>query len=357
MKKVLGACSVIAMFIALMANPAAAQYADTVKIMTYNINAEGHGSGSYSDIATVIKAIDPTICGVQKVDSCDSRNSQYVLKYLGDEASMFSTFAAAQPNYGGNPGSYGIGFLSDKEPKSARRLSIPKGSASEDRAALEIGVTIAGERVRVIVTHLDYANATNRTAQIQKIIPWIDSGAAATIPAIIMADFNAQSTESSLKLLTDAGFTFVKGLNGVILDSTQKINHILYRPESRWKVIDAGNPVYTASNRNPLWALLSLLNPVGIITSKPENAGTIAKPRINSGDKEICCLLPSQAVVTMRLYDPSGRIVRTLISGRLLEAGRHSFILGNAGLTQGTYFLESSINGVKAFERISIIPR
>ena len=40
---------------------AGAQYSDTLKVMTYNINAESHGSGSYADIAEVINAINPDI--------------------------------------------------------------------------------------------------------------------------------------------------------------------------------------------------------------------------------------------------------------------------------------------------------
>jgi endonuclease/exonuclease/phosphatase family metal-dependent hydrolase len=355
MNKVFGNCGVIMTLVALMTNPLMAQYPDTVKIMTYNINAEGHGSGSYTDIATVINALDPVICGIQKVDSCDSRNSQYVLKYLGDQASMFFTFAAAQTNYGGSPGSYGIGFLSDREPQSVRRLSIPKGSASEDRAALEIGVTIGGQAARIIVTHLDPMSATNRIAQIQKIISWIDSGAAATVPAIIMADFNAQPAESSIKLLTDVGCAFVKGLNGTILDSTQKINHVLYRPESRWKVIDAGNPVYSASNRNPLWALMQLLP--GSAVKMPLKTAPLVRSKLWCNGREVGCVLSLRAIVTMRLFDASGRQVRAIASGQLLDAGWHSFDIGRLGLTKGMYFLESSINGAKSLEKIFLIPR
>ena len=355
MKKVFDAFGVTVAIVAFMTNPLMAQYPDTVKIVTYNINAEGHGSGSYSDIAAIINALDPAICGIQKVDSCNSRNSQYVLKYLGDQASMFSTFAAAQTNYGGSPGSYGIGFLSDKEPQSIRRLSIPKGSASEDRAALEIGVIIGDQAARLIVTHLDPMSLANRTAQIQKIISWIDSGGSAIFPAIIMADFNAQPTESSLKLLTDVGFAFVKGLNGAILDSTQKINHILYRPEGRWKIIDAGNPVYSASNRNPLWSLMQLLP--GSAAKMPQKTDRLAQSKLWRNGREIGYLLSERAAITMRFFNASGRQVRTIVSGQLLEAGKHSFDLGGIGLTKGMYFLQSSINGVKELEKISINPR
>ncbi len=357
MNKFLGKLGLAGMLAFLTANPLSAQYPDTVKIMTYNINAEGHDTGSYSDVATVIKALDPTICGLQKLDSCNKRNKRDVLKFLGEEANMSYTFAVAQPNFQGSPGSYGIGFLSKKDPKSVRRLLIPKGSASEDRAALEIGVTIAGEPVRVIVTHLDYGNATNRTAQLQKIVSWMDSAGPKTVPAVIMADFNAQSTESSMKVLTDAGFVYVKGTNGKILDTSaqQGINHILYRPEARWKVVDAGNPKYAASNRNPVWALMSLLNPVAIKTGNPGTDNHSTRPRVNAGNKEISFVLSSRATVTMRLFDPSGRLSRTFADGKTLEAGAHAFAVQGGGLPKGTYLLESTVNGLKATGKVAVV--
>jgi endonuclease/exonuclease/phosphatase family metal-dependent hydrolase len=52
---------------------ASAQYPPQIRIMTYNINAEKHGDGSYSDIIEVISAINPDICGLQKLDSCNSK--------------------------------------------------------------------------------------------------------------------------------------------------------------------------------------------------------------------------------------------------------------------------------------------
>jgi hypothetical protein len=156
--------------------------------------------------------------------------------------------------------------------------------------------------------------------------------------------------------LTDAGFAYVKGTNGVILDTTNNINHILYRPENRWKIVDAGNPVYTAaSNRNPLWALMSLLNPVDVKHAKPENAGSIGHPQINIGNREIRCLLPSGALVSMRLFDPAGKELRSLLSGRMLEAGPHTFVLPGKNLMKGTYFLETSISGKRSFDKIVVI--
>ena len=63
-----------------------AQYPAQIRIMTYNINAETHTDGDYTDIGNVINEIDPTIAGLQKVDSCTVTTKPVdVLKALGEQ--------------------------------------------------------------------------------------------------------------------------------------------------------------------------------------------------------------------------------------------------------------------------------
>ena len=328
-----------------------AQYGDTVKIMTFNINYESNKNTQYEGIISAIKEIDPTIAGLQKLDSCMGAGSNpcFVAKLIGDQTNMSYEFVTADPK------NYGNGFLSKHPPKSVRKIKLT-GSAMMPRAALEIGVTVGGEPVRVIVTHLDLS-AANRTSEMKQIISWMDSGGAKTIPAVIMADFNAGPTEDCMKQLTNVGFVFVKTKEGQILDTArnQGINHMLYRPENRWTLIDAGNPKYAASNRNPVWALLALNNPATVKPVKNEQAGRIGCSKVIISNREICCLLPSRAIVSMRLFNPSGRNVRTLVSERMLEAGLHSYIIPGNGLTKGTYFLETILGGKKTFEKIALM--
>jgi hypothetical protein len=334
----------------IAALPLFAQYADTVKIMTYNIDYDENKNTQYDNIIQVIKAIDPTIAGLQKLDSCMGTGSNpcFVPKLLGDQTNMSYEFIT------GDPKSYGDGFLTKQPPKSVRKIKLT-GSANIPRAALEIGVTVGGEPVRVIVTHLDLS-AANRTAEMKQIIAWMDSGGARTIPAVIMADFNAQSTEDCMQQLVTAGFAFIKTSTGVILDTStgQKINHILYRPENRWKIVDIGNPKYTASNRNPLWALMSLLNPVPVGPRTMGATGHAAAPRAAYADGMVRIRLYAGGRVSLRLFSTTGRLVMRLAQGRTLGAGTHSFAVPEM-LTKGTYLLETAINGATAIDRISVI--
>jgi endonuclease/exonuclease/phosphatase family metal-dependent hydrolase len=330
---------------AIMINPATvshAQYPDTVKIMTYNINAETHTDGDYADIGEVINAINPTIAGLQKVDSFSVTAAPvYVLKSLGDQTYMAYTFSKS---YAKNSGAYGNGFLSDSVPLSTRHLAIPKGSASEDRSALEIGITMASEKVRVIVTHLDYANDANRTAQIQQILPWIDSGGKATDPVVIMADFNMDDTKAPMKLFVDAGFVYVKGSKGEILDTAQKINHILYRPEARWSILGVGNPAYAASNRYPLWALMKLKDLAPAVASAEVLKNGI-DGRLSITGGRIGLNLAAASRVSLDLFDLSGRKIAALISDRMLCVGTHEFLMPEYGSRQGMGIIAATING------------
>jgi endonuclease/exonuclease/phosphatase family metal-dependent hydrolase len=338
------------LYIALVSMNASAQYASQVKIMTYNINAQGHGSGSYSDIAAVIKEIKPDICGMQKLDSVNTRNSLYVLKWLSEQTSMPTfEYQSALRNY--LSGSYGVGFLANQAPLSTRRLWIQKTSSEEDRGVLEMGISIDGTPARVIVTHLAHEGATYRTSQIQKILSWIDS-VSSTDPVLIMADFNADSTESSMQQFTKAGYEYVRGKNGIRMDTTQNINHMLYRPKNKWVVVDAANPVYAASNRNPVWAILKLAaSPVKENKISQKQNGTYKQwTECNTVYFE----LPERSEVSMSLYTVEGKKICSLLNRQLVDAGKHSLPVRTNGIKSGMYVVKTSVSDFKTSSKIVI---
>lgn len=316
-----------------------AQYPDTVKIMTYNINYESNKNTQYDGIITVIKEINPTIAGLQKLDSCMGTvsNPCYVANLIGDQTNMSYEFVT------GDPQSYGDGFLSKQPPKSVRKIKL-SGSATIPRAALEIGVTVGGEPVRVIVTHLDLS-AANRTSEMKQIIAWMDSGGAKTIPAVIMADFNAGPTEDCMTQLTNVGFVFLKTSTGVILDTAQKINHILYRPENRWSIVSVGNPAYAASNRYPLWAQMKLLNPVQTLAPSTEVPKNAIRGSVGIAGGRVGIHVKEASRVSLDLFDCSGRKIGALVKDRMLSAGTYAFPLPKGGFANGMAVVAARING------------
>lgn len=308
-----------------------------VSVMTYNINAEKRSTvAGYSDIAEVIKTISPDICGLQKVDSCNDRNPGDVASWLGQTTTMKSIYAPAIRNYNGSTGSYGIALLTNKTPSATYRLSISAEDQEQDRAALATVFDVQSVKFTTVVTHLAHESAAYRSSQITKILTWIDSIAAGkSPPVVIMGDFNAKPAEASMQKLIDAGFVFVKNSSGQILDTStgQGINHILYRPASAWTLLDAGNPSYSASNRNPVWAKLRINAPASTkMHPQPHYRQILTMTR------QQCTLRIVQGMmINCSMYTLSGRLVNTIIKNQYLPAGNHTFAINPSTIPQGVY--------------------
>lgn len=346
--------NLITLLIMSIFNSVSSQYSSQIRIMTYNINAEKHASGSYDDIAQVIKTIDPQIAGLQKIDSCNSRNSSDVLKLLGEQTEKTGTFAPAIKNYNGSAGSYGVGFLTKEPPLAYRNLWIEHTSNEQDRAALEVSISMGGERVRIIVTHLAHEGASYRTTQISKILQWIDE-ISTTDPVIIMADFNAAPSENSMKQLENAGFDYVKGKDGSILDTSksQGINHILYRPLNKWNVTDAGNPYFSASNRNPVWADIELLNPSSVCKYRSTTSDNFSLGSFKAFSDVLTFTLVKNASVSISIFNSAGQKISE-IKRKQLQSGRHAFKIRQ--MNPGIYQCLTGIDGVFKTTKIAIVP-
>ncbi len=238
-----------------------AQYPSQVKFLSYNLwgyhNAEI--AGGYDSLAAVINEIDPDISGHQEVDRVNTRSKRIdVIAYLGDLTEMHSIYAPALKGWQG--GDYGEGLLADEPPLSQRLFWVeePEG---EDRSAIEIGITMGGERVRFLTTHLAHENGEFAAHQAKEMVFWIASGGGDDVPMVILGDFNSVPGDDAMSEYEAAGFVYVRNDSGEILD---RIDHILYRPADRWRVVEAGKPThYKTSDHDPVWAVMELLNPAG----------------------------------------------------------------------------------------------
>ncbi|MBT4498637.1 MAG: hypothetical protein HOC74_12990 [Gemmatimonadetes bacterium] len=246
----------IAIVLALASTTAWAQYPAQVKFLSYNLwgyhNAET--PGGYDSLAAVINEIDPDVSGHQEVDRANTRSKGIdVIAYLGERTGMHSLFAPALKGW--NEGDYGEGLLADLPPLSHRFFWVeePEG---EDRSAIEIEITMGGEKVRFLTTHLAHENDPFAAHQAKEMVAWIDSGGVAEIPMVILGDFNSRPGDDAMSQYENAGFVYVRNDSGEVLDT---IDHIMYRPKDRWRVVEAGKPThYTASDHDPVWAILEL---------------------------------------------------------------------------------------------------
>ena len=342
----------VIVIVLLSAAPLVAQYPDQAKIMTYNIYAMGHGDGLYDDIAAVINEINPDISGHQEVDSCNPRNPLDVIGWLGEQTNMYDLFAPGWKNWG--DGHYGEGLLADSQFISYRLFWVEE-PGYEDRGAIEIGITMAGERVRVLTTHLAHEGESQRIHQAEEMVKWIDSGGTADIPMVIMGDFNSRPGQGAMSVYEDKGFVYVRDDNGDIMDN---IDHIMYRPENRWEVIEAEKPThYQASDHDPVWAILELLDPVNIKSGyKKDRIVHVNNSRINVGARPMVQFeLFKTTKVTIHLFNSLGKQVRTVMQSRMLKSGVHSISLNGKCLNSGIYYLHFQIDNRRVIKKILAI--
>jgi endonuclease/exonuclease/phosphatase family metal-dependent hydrolase len=221
----------------------------------------------------VINEIAPDISGHQEVDRANTRSKGVdVIAYLGEETGMHSLFAPALKGWNG--GDYGEGLLA-RHPPLSHRLFWVEEPGGEDRSAIEVDITMAGERVRVLTTHLAHENDSFRAHQARKMVAWIDEGGCAEIPMVIMGDFNARPNDEAMSQYEAAGFIYVRNSEGEILD---EIDHIMVRPRERWRVVEADKPThYKASDHDPVWAILELLDPDPVERPAPSEGEAPAK--------------------------------------------------------------------------------
>lgn len=249
----------IGMILIFLSTFSQAQYGEQIKVMTYNACSWCNENTQYEDVIEVITDIDPDVSGYQEVDRNNSRTPLDVIQVLADGSNSYSEYGIALSNWNG--GQYGIGMLFDHPPLVSRQLLIEYPQA-ENRVAMESEITMNGQRVRVLNTHIGIESAQTRENQVDEMLNWMDDTIDVSVPMLIMGDFNASQNSSVMQKYLDAGFAFVRDKNGNV---PGYIDHILYRPANAWEVVDAGSPThYVGSDHDPVWATLKLKDAVNV---------------------------------------------------------------------------------------------
>lgn len=234
------------------------QYSKNVKLMTYNICALCNEGGDYQYITEAIAAINPDICGLQEVDSVNSRNFNDVVKLLGQANNKKYSFSATSRNVEG--GSYGDAMLYNAEPDSIKYF-FHKQPGATLIGVTESHITMDGEHVLVYNTHLSYQKSEFRVNQVKLILEWIDESNDPNTPRIILGDFNSRSDAPAMNEFYSAGYDIVKYASNN--EAPAAVDHILFRPSHRWKVKGLGSPKkYKGSDHSLVWASMEITDEV-----------------------------------------------------------------------------------------------
>ena len=241
----------------------------SLRVMTYNIRS---GNGDLTGTAAAIRTVAPDVVALQEVDVHWAPRSNFAdqATELGQQLGMAVRFARIYrlpPSSDGMPPrEFGVAFLS-KYPivrfvnDSLTRLSTQEQTPEPTRmpGLLDVTIDVAGVRLRILDTHLDYrADPRVREAQVAEILNYVGVSPTGTI---LCGDLNAGPTAPELQPLfarlrdtwrssNDSGFTYPAE------QPTKRIDYVLTTPEFR---VRSTRVVTTlASDHRPVVAELTL---------------------------------------------------------------------------------------------------
>jgi endonuclease/exonuclease/phosphatase family metal-dependent hydrolase len=236
-----------------------------IVVMTYNIH---HGEGGdhkldLERLARVIRAAEPDFVALQELDMGVQRTSGInEPEELARLTKMHGIFGPAMDFQGGK---YGDAILSRFPITSSQTLALPyrPGGKHEPRVAVEVVTKIAGEEVVFISTHLDHTGEpSDRLEQANQINAAYRGDDRATILA---GDFNCEVSSPPMRELMRV-WTLTSNADPSPTCPAdvprEKIDHVLVKPEGRWRVVDAKViDERVASDHRPVVVKLELIPP------------------------------------------------------------------------------------------------
>jgi len=231
-----------------------------VRVLTYNIL---HGKTLKGDfdldlIAKVIADTNPDLVALQEVDFKTNRSKKYdLVTELGWRTKMAPLFARAMPYDGGE---YGEGILSRYTFLSSKNHPLPFPEGKEPRAAAEIQVSLNGELIRFVGTHLDHEKNPEarffQARELNRIFTKDD------IPSILVGDLNETPDKGAMQLLFQEWERSFKEDVPTFpsVKPVKKIDYVLFRPANRWRVLETRViDEQVASDHRPVLVVLELL--------------------------------------------------------------------------------------------------
>jgi endonuclease/exonuclease/phosphatase family metal-dependent hydrolase len=206
-------------------------------VLTFNIH---HGEGmdrriDLPRIARVIQSVQPDLVALQEVDRATGRSGGVdQLAELARLTEMHAAFGKAIDHQGG---AYGVAILSRYEIESQKTHLLPSQPDREQRVALEVRPKLpAGPALVFVSLHLDHQLATERIAQVERII---EIFADETRPVILAGDFNARPESDELARLTakwSLSDSQEKAFTCPAEAPAYKIDYVLYPAAAAWRV-------------------------------------------------------------------------------------------------------------------------
>lgn len=211
-----------------------------LRVLSYNIH---HGEGidgklDLERIARVITAVEPDLVALPEVDRKVQRTKGV------DQPAELARLTGMHVVFGGNikfeGGDYGNAVLSRTPILRHRNHPLPCFDKGEQRGVLEVELKVGGVELTFLATHLDHrAEGRERLASARAINELAER--APDRPALLAGDLNDLPGSAPLmelgKQWQRAGAKILPTVP--VGNPRRQIDYILYRPEDRWRTIEA----------------------------------------------------------------------------------------------------------------------
>ena len=212
----------------------------TVRVMSYNIlfgagvNRESN-MNRLSDLITLVKQVNPDIMGLEEVCEWESGNPT-IISQFASELDMNYYYA---PTWRG----IDLAIFSKFTILETENLSEYVGNNGALRVVLQ---TPDGQKLNVVVVHLDPEDVVLRSSQFDKLRRTMESYS--NQPSILMGDTNALPNSQEVKYLTQGGWELVQ---------SETIDNIFMLSKQAWSkapisIMDTG-----ISDHKPVGATIS----------------------------------------------------------------------------------------------------
>lgn len=224
------------------------------RVLSYNIHhaAGMDGRIDLTRIASVIAGVEPDVVMLQEVDRRTQRSG--AVDQLAELARLtrMRMYFGKTIDYDG--GDYGNAILTRLRVEEHCNLALP---GAEPRGLVSVR---ADSGPIFLGTHLDVGrNPEARVASAERINRWI--AARGAVPAVLAGDLNDTRGSAPLAELAKEWTVAGREIPTIpVADPRRQIDFILFRPASRWRVIEVkvlNEPV--ASDHLPVFAELELL--------------------------------------------------------------------------------------------------
>ena len=219
--------------------------------MTWNIAA---GHGDLGKIAETLRVLKPDVIALPEVDVRWSERSAFVdqADSLGKSLKMNVRFG---PIYDFSPRQFGVAILSRYPITSSANHEITRLSTQQQNAVpakapgfLEAVIDIAGTKVRVFSTHLDYrSDPSVRAVQVKEMLDVIRRS---TMSVILAGDMNATPHAREIEPLWNSLVTLSTDMTYPAEAPTKLIDYIFVSNDVA--MADATVAATTASDHRPV---------------------------------------------------------------------------------------------------------